>query len=540
MLETPAPPAQTTEPDGSGLSPRMRAWTLVVACLGISLVMSSMVALNTALPDIARATSASQTQLTWIVDAYTLTLACLLLPAGAIGDRYGRRGALVFGLVVFTVGSLIPVAVATPFALTAARALTGVGAAFIMPATLSLLTASYPERERAKPVAIWAGVAGSGAVVGMLGTGVLLHFWSWTAIFWAFSVSAVALIPLSLTIPSSREDELVPIDWLGAATIGGGVAVFVFGMLEAPARGWSHPLVVGALIAGLVLAGLFAVIERRRTHPLLDVRLFGDPTFATGAATTTVLFVAMFGFFFLTMQYIQLVMGYDPLRTALAISPLTGPMLLLSGLSVWYLPKLGLRVVVILGLLLVAAGFVALQQLEIGSPYWDLAWPLLILSSGVGLCTAPSTAAIMGSVPDDKQGVASAVNDVTREIGAALGIALTGSMLASRYTAALAPGLAAYPEPARSAAGRSLAEALEVAARLGPQGRHLADTATSAFLGAVHGSFVVLAILTAISAALIGLRAPGRDGRQLPAVRRIRSAGRRRQAGLVAFLVREG
>ena len=540
MPQAPAPPvhptdAPSTEPARRGRN-WPRKWTLTVACLGVSLVIASMVALNTALPDIAMETSASQTQLTWIVDAYTLALACLLLPAGAIGDRYGRRGALVFGLVVFAAASAIPLVWTQPVILVVARAAAGVGAAFIMPATLSLLTSAYPAEQRAKPVGIWAGVAGSGAIIGMLGTGALLHFWSWPSIFWAFLVASVGLIPLSLTIATSKESEPTPIDWLGAAVIGSAVAALVFGMLEAPARGWTHPLVLACLTAGAVLSLLFVIVELRRRHPLLDVRLFGDPTFATGAAAITVFFLAMFGFFFLSMQYIQLVMGYDAIRTALALSPLTGPMLVLSVLSFWYVPRLGLRLVVLVGLLLVAAGFLAMRTLEIGSPYWHLAWPLLILSSGIGLCTAPTTSAIMTSVPDDKQGVASAVNDTTREIGAALGIALTGSMLAARYTSALAPQLTAFPEPVRAAATRSLGEALGLAPRLGPQAAHLVEISKGAFLTAMESSVLVLGIVVAGCAVLISLWAPGRDGQQLAVVRRARDrAGR-----LAAFLVREG
>lgn len=532
----PAPPKQTTDLVSAEPLPRARTWTLAVACMGVSLVIASMVALNTALPDIAIQTAASQTQLTWIVDAYTLALACLLLPAGAIGDRYGRRGALVFGLLVFAAASAVPLLWTDPLILVIARAGAGIGAAFIMPATLSLLTSAYPTEQRAKPVGIWAGVAGSGAVVGMLGTGTLLHFWSWTSIFWAFLIASAGLLVLALTIATSKESEPTPIDWLGALIIGSAVATVVFGMLEAPARGWTHPLVLGCLIAGAALSVLFAVVELRRRHPLLDVRLFGDPTFATGAATITVFFLAMFGYFYLSMQYIQLVMGYDAIRTAVALSPLIGPMLVLSVLSPWYVPRLGLRMVVFVGLLLIAAGLVALRQLEIEAPYWDLAWPLLILSVGIGLCTAPTTSAIMTSVPDDKQGVASAVNDTTREIGAALGIALTGSMLAARYSSALAPHLTGFPEPVRQAATRSLGEALGLAPRLGPRAPQFVAVSKEAFLTAMESSVLVLGAVVGACAILIGLWAPGRDGRQLALVRVLQD----RRARAVAFLVREG
>ncbi|MDT5102693.1 MAG: hypothetical protein QOI25_206, partial [Mycobacterium sp.] len=298
MVDTLVQSDQDIGPRLALLSKRARVWLLVVACLGVSLVISSMVALNAALPDLARETSATQSQLTWVVDGYTLALACLLLPAGAIGDRYGRRGALLIGLAIFTVASLAPTFLDSPVQLIIARAVTGAGAAFIMPATLSLLTAAYPKSERNKAVGIWAGVAGSGAIAGLLVTGVLLHFWAWQSIFWTFTGAGVVMFILALTVSSSRDDDAAPLDWVGAALIASTVAVFVFGAVEAPERGWSHPAVWGSFAAGVVLAAAFTVVELRRRLPLLDVRLFARPDFATGAVGVTVLFFANFGFFF--------------------------------------------------------------------------------------------------------------------------------------------------------------------------------------------------------------------------------------------------
>lgn len=536
MLDAPAPLDQRTDPVARPLSEQAQQWTLIVACLALSLVMASLVALNTALADIARETSASQTQLTWIVDSYTVVMACLLLPAGAIGDRYGRRGALVLGLAIFAVASVIPLLRSDPGTLIAGRAAAGLGAAFIMPATLSLITAAHPPERRTRAVGIWAGIAGCGGILGMLGSGVLLHFWSWKSIFWGFLGAAVGLAAVGLTIATSKDPESKPIDWRGAAVIAAAVAVFVFGILEAPARGWSDPLVYGCLITGVLLAGAFGVVELRRPHPLLDVRLFADPTFRTGAAAIVVFFVAIFSFLFLAMQYIQLVMGYDALQTAFALTPLAPPMLLLSVLAFWYVPRMGLRLVVLVGLLVVAVGFTSLRVLDVGSGYLDLAWPLLILSAGIGLCTTPTTSAIMSSVPDDKQGVASAVNDTTREVGAALGIALTGSLLASRYTAVMQSPVATLPPEVQRGAQRSLGEALGMADHLGPAGPQLADAARAAFVSAMHDTVLTLGVVVAACAVLIALWAPGRDGRQLAVVRGLRD----RRARAAAFLVREG
>lgn len=522
MTETVSEQGQATDPALSALSPRARVWTLVVACLGVLLVISSMVALNTALPDIASATAASQTQLTWVVDSYTLVLACLLLPAGALGDRYGRRGALLFGLAVFAIASIAPVIWSDPLPLIIARGVAGVGAAFVMPATLSLLTAAYPKEQRNKAVGIWAGAAGSGAVVGMLGSGGLLHVFSWQSIFWGFAGAGALLFVLALTIATSRESVAKPLDWLGAVVIGSGVATLVFGILEAPSRGWSDALVIGAIVVGAVLSVAFGAIELRQRHPLLDVRLFANPAFATGAAAITVFFLAMFGFFYIVMQHMQLILGYSPIKTAFALTPLMGPVLLLSATAFWYLPRVGLRLVVFTGLALISLGFLLMSNVDIDAGYGAVGWPMLVMSIGIGLLTAPTTSAIMNTASDDMQGVASAVNDTTREVGAALGIALAGSLLAAQYTDLLTPRLpAGLPAPLRDAALGSLGHALEASSAMGPQGAAIAQLSMTAFVEAMSTSLLGMAIIVGAGAVLIGLWAPGRDDRQLAFVERL-------------------
>jgi EmrB/QacA subfamily drug resistance transporter len=514
MVDTLARSDQDIDGAVASLSTRGRFWLLTVAGLAVLLVISSMVALNAALPDIAVQTSATQTQLTWIVDGYTLVLACLLLPAGAIGDRYGRRGALLVGLAIFAVAAFSPIVLDSPVQIIVARAVAGLGAAFIMPATLSLLTAAFPRSERNKAVGIWAGVASSGAVVGFLGTGLLLRYFAWHSIFYAFAAASLGLFVCTLTITTSRDESSTPIDWIGAASIGGAVAIFVFGVVEAPTHGWTHPVVWGCMSAGVVLAALFAIVELRRKHPLLDIRLFGRPDFATGAVGITCLFFANFGFFFISMQYMQLILGYGPLQTAFALTPLAVPIMVLGATLHLYLPKIGLRIAVSLGLLLIGAGLFSMRYLDAASTYLDLAWPLLITSAGIGLCVAPTTSAIMNAVPDEKQGVASAVNDTTREVGAAVGIAVAGSVLAAQYHNTLAPALAGFPDQVRAQALDSLAHALAVAGQMGPQGTRLADLATSAFIRGMDLSLLVLAATIWLAAAFVAVWAPGRNGRQ--------------------------
>jgi predicted MFS family arabinose efflux permease len=299
----------------------------------------------------------------------------------------------------------------------------------------------------------------------------------------------------------------------------------VFGILQAPERGWTDPRVIGCLVAGVVLALIFGVIEVRRRHPLLDVRLFRDPDFGTGAATITMVFLGTFALFYLITQFIQQVMGYTPLATAIALAPLAVPLLTFSSLSSWYLPKVGLRAVVFASMVLVSVGFVCMSTLTPDSSYLDVLWPLLVISSGFGLCTAPTTSAIMTAAPDAKQGVASAVNDATREVGGALGIAMAGSILAGSYSRVIAPALAPFPEPVRGTASDSLAQALVVAERLGPQGNQLADTSKAAFVDAVNSSYVVMAVIVGVAAVVIPVFAPGRDGKQLRMIRRLNRRG---------------
>jgi EmrB/QacA subfamily drug resistance transporter len=523
MADTLVQSDQDIDANLATLSKFGRYWLLTVAALGVTLVIASIVALNAALPDIARETSATQTQLTWIVDGYTLVLACLLLPAGAIGDRYGRRGALLVGLAIFGLASVAPVFLDSSVEIIIARAAAGIGAAFIMPATLSLLTVAFPRAERNKAVGIWAAFASSGAVVGFMLTGLLLKWFSWQSIFWGFAAAAAGLFIATCTIRSSRDETATPLDWVGALVIGTAVAVFVFGIVEAPERGWTNPVVWGGLAAGVVLAVTFVVVELRRRHPLLDVRLFGHAGFATGSIGITILFFANFGFFFLAMQYMQLILGYSPLKTAFALSPLLAPVMILGVTLHLYLPRVGLRATLALGLFLIAAGLFSMRTVDIGSPYIDLMWPLLITSAGIGMVIAPATSAITGAVPDEKQGVASAVNDTTREVGAALGIAVAGSVLAAGYTSHLAPGLATFPEQVREAALESLAQALAVAGQLGPQGPHLAQLAESAFMQSMDLSLLVVSVVSLAAAAFVAIWAPGRDGQQFGFVQRFRS-----------------
>ncbi|MFC9789065.1 MFS transporter [Rhodococcus sp. NPDC127528] len=485
-------------------------WTLTVVCSAVAMVIAAAAALNSALPAMALETGATQSQLTWIVDSYTLTLAALLLPAGALGDRFGRRGVLLAGLAIVAVASAGPVWLDSPTWLIAFRAVGGIGAALVMPATLSLLTATFPPEHRARGVAIWSGVAASGGIAGLLVSGLLLEHWSWQSIFVGFTGVAVALFAVSWTIAPSREQSPPRFDLPGAALAIVAVGLFVLGMLEGPIRGWTDPLPMTALVVGVLCAAVFTVVELRRAEPLLDVRLFGNREFGAGAASITLQFLASFALFYLIVQYMQLVLGYSPLQSGLALAPMIVPTMLLSAAIPWLLPRVGLRWLSVAGLVFAGLGMFVFARVDADSGYGATVLALLIYSVGVGLCTAPATHAIVDNTPDDKQGVASAVNDTTREIGAAVGIALAGSLLAATYSRGIEPAVQAVPEPAKEPVGSSLAAALQVAKMAGPQGDQLAAFARLVFMDGMSDAARALGAILLMAAVVVGVCAPGR------------------------------
>lgn len=454
------------------------AWLILVACLAVSLVVGAMAALNTALPGIAAHTHATNTQMNWILDGYTLVLAAFLLPAGAIGDRFGRREVLMIGVVVFGLASLGPIWFDSPTELIASRLISGFGAALIMPATLSLITSGVPHSKRALGVSIWASIAGVGAIIGFLVTGTLLEFFTWKSVFVTFALASAGVLVLALTIGSSKDAHPGRFDLLGSITSVLAVAGVVFGLLEAPIRGWSDPLVLIGLIGGVALAVAYVCTELRVSDPLLNVRLFRNRAFASGSLSVAMQFLATFGLFYLLLQLLQLVYGYSPLKSAFAL----GPMILCTGifalLGNWIAVRFNaLRLMIGGGLLIAAAGVLIIGTVD-ADHYWKLAVMLVICASGVGLATSPSTTAIMSNTPLNNQGVGSAVNDTARELGAAIGIALAGSIMAAGYEQRIGPtagavreqlGAAGDPAAAARAADGvegSLAGATQVAAEL--------------------------------------------------------------------------
>lgn len=506
-----------TAHDPAPPGPGARRWIVTVACVAVSVIIASMAALYTALPDIALSTGATQSQLTWVVDGYTLALACLVLPAGAVGDRYGRRLVLVAGLAVFTAGSVLPLLVQQPAWIIAARVLAGAGAAAVMPSTLSLLTGLLPPEQRGRVIGLWAGVAGAAGVVGIVGSGALVRVWSWESIFIVLAAAGAAMLLCALTLPESRSPVPPRIDVPGGLAVATGLGLLVFGIIEGPGRGWTSAPVAGCLAAGAAVLAGFVAWQLRAAEPLLDVRLFARRGFSTGALSLTVQFGVTFGVFLILIQYLQLVLGYDPLRAALGIAPMMAPLLAVSLVSPWLAQRVGLKAVMVTGMAAIAAGLLVLRAVDSGGGYTDVLWPVLVMSAGLGLTAAPATAIIVSEAPADKQGVAAAVNDATREVGAAVGIAAAGSLLAAGYSDGIVAVLPRLPEAARGPVADSLAGALAVADHVGPSAQPLVDAATAAFLDGVGSASLVLACAAGAGALVMAVWAPGRRAGAPPA-----------------------
>ena len=488
---------------------RRRGAVLRVMCLALMMVVAGVASLNVALPGIARDTGASQTQLQWIVDAYAIVFAALLLPAGAIGDRFGRKPLLVAGLALFGGVSFGALFVDSPGTLIALRAALGVAAALIMPVTLSVITTVFPPEERGKAVGTWVGVAAGGGVIGLLTSGVLLHFFSWPSIF-ALNVvlATLALIGTLLVVPATRESRPPRLDPIGTLLSVTGLAALVFGTIEGPERGWSDPITLAALLGGFTGIALFVVWELHRREPMLDPRNFLRRGFGAGSLSISVQFFAAFGFLFLALPYLQLVLGYSPLQAAGALLPMAVVVIPLSRFAPKIAAHVGVRVTGPIGLGLMATGFVVLSTLGTNSTYWHFLGGLVPFGAGMALAGSPATTAIVASLPREKQGVASAINDVSRELGGALGIAVLGSILNTAYRTGIEQHTSGLPAGLAETARGSLGAAQAIGQRLGAP--ELVNHANTAFTHGISLALLTGAVALIAGAIFVALRAPGR------------------------------
>jgi len=478
-----------------------RWWILGVLCLSLLVIGLDNTILNVALPTLVRDLGASTSQLQWIVDAYTLVFAGLLLTAGSLSDRYGRRTALASGLVIFGVGSVASAFAGSASTLIFTRALMGVGGAFIMPSTLSILTNVFPAEERGRAIGIWAGVSGLGIGIGpVVGGWLLTHFW-WGSVFLVnVPVVIFALIAGRLIVPNSKDPSAPRLDPVGASLSIVGLVSLVFGIIEAPSHGWTDPLILTAFGIALITLTAFIAWERRSDHPMLNLEFFKNPRFTAANISVTLVFFALFGSLFFLTQYLQFVLGYSTLQAGYRVAPIALVLIVVSPLTGRLVNRLGNKVLVTAGMSVVAAGLWYLSTLTIASGYGHVLISIMILGTGMSLAMTPATESIMGSLPLAKAGVGSAMNDTTRQIGGALGVAILGSVFASAYTAALGPWLAGLPANAATAAQSSVGAAIEIGNQAGGvAGVALVTAAKSSFIHAMDRGLAVGAV-----AALVG------------------------------------
>ncbi len=487
-----------------------RSLILTALCLCAFAVNVDVTLVNVTLPSLVEELGASTSDLQWIVDAYTLTFAALVLAAGSLGDRFGRREALLVGLVVYGAGNGLAALTSSSGALIATRALMGVGAAIIFPATLSIITNVFTERTaRARAIGLWGASTGVAIALGPIAGGALLEAFSWPATFLVKVPVALGAIALVLwVVPTSRDPAAPRLDWPGLVLSTFTVAVVVFAIIEAPAAGWASGQTVGLLAAGLAALAAFVAWERRSASPMLDVRLFRDGRFSGASLAVTVGFFALAGFIFLITQYFQFLRGYGPVETGLRTLPVATAVAVSSVLGTQLAVRYGSKLVVSAGLAALAVAYAWVSSASAGTSYTEIAGQMVVLGTGMGLTSAPATESIMGAVSQAKAGVGSAVNDTTRELGGTLGVAVIGSVFASLYGAALSGApVRGLPGPAVAEARDSIGGALGAARQLAEGGaagsaERLAQAASGGFFDGLQAGCLVAAGVCVVGALL--------------------------------------
>jgi EmrB/QacA subfamily drug resistance transporter len=489
-----------------------RWWVLGILCLSLFMVVVDNTIVNVALPTLSEELGATTSNLQWIVDAYTLVFSALLLAFGYFGDRHGRRLALQAGLVVFAITSGLAALSQTTAQLIGARALMGIGAALIFPATLAIIISVFTDvKERATAIGIWSGVTGLAVAAGPVTGGLLLeHFW-WGSIFLVnIPIAAIALLAGRLVVPGSRDPEPGRLDRFGLLLSVAAVGGIIWAVIEAPHRGWTSPEIIVIGTVSLLLMVGFVLYERRLAHPLLDVTLFVNPRFSAASIAIASAFFGLFGFIFLITQYMQLVQGYSPLQAGVRTVPFAVVTAVFSPASIAIMHRVGTKRVVALGLFLMSAGFVVASTLSADSAYFGpVLAAMVIMAAGLGLTTSPATEAIMGALPPARAGVGSAVNDTTREFGGTLGVAIVGSVFATLYAAKVVEALSGFPAEIVAVVEESMGAAVVLSTEV-PNGAVLLDAAQSAFMSGFGAGSLVAAAATAVGGVLALLWLPAR------------------------------
>ena len=486
-----------------------RRWSiLAVMSLSLVIVILNNVTLNVALPELSKELKADNTDLQWMVDAYALIFGGTLLVMGAIGDRFGRKPALQLGLIMVAITSgATAMYASTSEHVILARAVMGLGAALVMPATLSVVVVVFPSEERGKAVGIWAAMAGAGAPIGLIVGGWSVENYGWEMVFWInVPVIILALILGFFLVPNSKDSQKRPLDLFGSLLSIGALLSILYAIIEAPNVGWTSTETLGIGALGVLLTLAFIKWERTTEHPMLPISLFSKMGFTMGLVAISLAFFVMFSFMFTQMLHFQLVRGHTPLAAAIRFIPLPLGLMPAAANSDKLVAKFGNNNVVALGLALVCAGMLLFTTVEVGTEYFRIALTFFILGLGMGLTMAPSTTLVMDSIPEDKAGVGSATNDASREVGGALGIAIGGSVLNQIYQDKLVipEGMEAY--------STVLTESFPAAMRIGLEmgNMDLIHNARLAFMDGMVGSAMVSAGIALMTAILVKLYMPGK------------------------------
>jgi EmrB/QacA subfamily drug resistance transporter len=494
---------------------------LVTVCAAVLAINIDTTIVNVALPSISEELDAGTRQLQWVVDGYNLAFAALVLAAGSLSDRFGRRPSLIVGLLGFAVASAAGAVVTSAPALVAARVAMGMCAALIFPTTLSIISNTFRERrERAAALGVWGAVVGIGVAAGPVTGGVLLEHFYWGSVFWA-------LVPLALLaagaayvlVPESRDPAVPRLDLAGLGVSVAMLTALTYTIIEGPEAGWHSARTLGGFALSAVLLVVFVVIERRVAHPMLDITLFRDRRFSAASGAVTVTFFALFGFIFLITQYFQLVRGYGTLSTGARILPVALSIAVASVAGAALAPRIGTRVVVTSGLVLFASSFLWISTVAVDTSYAQVIVPQMVLMGlGMGLISTPATESILLVLPPARAGVGSAVNDATRELGGTLGVAVVGSVFSSVYAAHLADG-AFGRLPAGALA--SAQDSVGAARAIGAGSPELTDAMQQAFLSGLSTSSLLIGLLCLAGAAVAARTLPGRVAHPPVAVERV-------------------
>ena len=500
-----------------------RWWILAVLCLSLMIIVMDNTILNVAIPSLIRDLNATNSQVQWIIDSYTIVFAGLLLTTGSLSDRFGRKGALQAGIVLFMMGSVSSALASSAPQLIVTRAFMGIGGALIMPSTLSILTNIFRNpKERGRAIAIWAGFSGLGVALGPLTGGLLLKHFSWSSVFWVnVPIGITALISGAFLLTTSRDANQGRLDPLGALLSIIGLGATLYGVIEIPERGWSDNLVLAGFAIGIAALTAFILWELHTDHPMLDMRFFKNPRFAAANTAVTLTFFAMFGSLFLMTQYWQFVHGYSPLEAGVRLIPYAAGMMIVAPISARVVERVGSKRVITTGLFTVTLALVLLSFVQRDTPYIIAILPYTLMAAGIGLTMPPATESIMGSLPRDKAGVGSAVNDTTRQMGGAIGVALIGSVVSSMYATRVDTAAARYGVTGKALAESraSLGSALNVAAGLGGRANGFAVAVKDAFVSGLSSGLRLASVFVVGAAFVVWRYLPARaaDHDLLPA-----------------------